>query len=246
MYLPQTPYMPIGTLEECIIYPHINVNQGAGRARVAEVVKLADLDKVVKREGLYSPKQWDDILSGGESQKVAMARIYYHRPTFAILDEATSMVSASLEPRLYKQLQGMGVTTISIAHRVAVWPFHTHVLHYTPAPSPKSGFIATLKKLTPEVRRELVKGYDIDVKANKKPFSRPAGKREGLKRRALSVQDLKAVPRHVLRGAYIGGDWRKLLKRDPEAPSDLLTPTSSMLNIAGTAASMLDVDQRGD
>eukprot|EP00469_Lotharella_globosa_P011671 CAMPEP_0167786204 /NCGR_PEP_ID=MMETSP0111_2-20121227/8649_1 /TAXON_ID=91324 /ORGANISM="Lotharella globosa, Strain CCCM811" /LENGTH=275 /DNA_ID=CAMNT_0007677533 /DNA_START=125 /DNA_END=953 /DNA_ORIENTATION=- len=233
---------------------------------------MADLAKVVEREGLYAIKQWDDILSGGESQKVAMARVYYHQPDFAVLDEATSMVSATLEPRLYRQAQSLGITVVSIAHRVAVWKFHTHVLAYKPAKGIPGAFVAELKPLTPDVQKQLLAGYDVvgdakegaaaagggagaestaaDDGSTKAPqsSSRLAYAREGssLMKKAWSMQDLKKIPRAVLRGAYIGRDWRQLLRRNPEAPSNLLTPTSSILNLRGTAASMLDVDQQGD
>jgi len=260
--------MPIGTLVDCLIYPDTEVRKGS--LSIDEIIKMADLQKVVAREGLHAIKQWDDILSGGESQKVAMARIYYHQPDFAVLDEATSMVSATLEPRLYRQAQSLGITVVSIAHRVAVWKFHTHVLAYTPAKGIPGAFVAELKPLTPDVQKQLLAGYDVVGADAKAPSTaagdtaaaelgskgaaaalssrayRPRERSSGMMKKAWSMQDLKKIPRAVLRGAYIGKDWRRLLRRNPEAPSNLLTPTSSILNLRGTAASMLDVDQQGD
>mmetsp|Transcript_42367 Transcript_42367/g.70661 ORF Transcript_42367/g.70661 Transcript_42367/m.70661 type:complete len:809 (+) Transcript_42367:116-2542(+) len=240
VYLPQMPYMPIGTLVDCIIYPDKKLrNQGKGSQglSIAEIIRMADLTKVADREGLSITKQWDDILSGGESQKVAMARLYYHQPQFAVLDEATSMVSASLEPRLYQQLHDQGITVISIAHRVAVWKFHTHVLHFQGGRG--GSFVATLKPLSPQIREELVAGYDLSAATSETTsttlssqikdddskeklslqrnlFEKPIPRRHGNMRRAMSTADLREIPRHILRNAYIGNDWRKLLRREPD------------------------------
>uniref|UniRef100_A0A7S4DRK5 Uncharacterized protein n=1 Tax=Lotharella globosa TaxID=91324 RepID=A0A7S4DRK5_9EUKA len=144
---------------------------------------------------------------------------------------------------------------------------HTHAPTY---PQPTN--LTSCPPSPSQVQKQLLAGYDVvgdakegaaaagggagaestaaDDGSTKAPqsSSRLAYAREGssLMKKAWSMQDLKKIPRAVLRGAYIGRDWRQLLRRNPEAPSNLLTPTSSILNLRGTAASMLDVDQQGD
>ncbi|PNH02150.1 ABC transporter D family member 2 [Tetrabaena socialis] len=71
-----------------------------------------------------------EVLSGGEKQRLAMARLLYHRPQYAVLDECTSAVSADGELRLYGECLRSGVTFLSIAHRPALKRFHSAVIHF--------------------------------------------------------------------------------------------------------------------
>lgn len=64
------------------------------------------------------------MLSGGEKQRLAFARLLYHRPTFAVLDEATAAVNGDAQEGLYQLLREAGTTVFSIAHRPEIWKFH--------------------------------------------------------------------------------------------------------------------------
>ncbi|EER08770.1 conserved hypothetical protein, partial [Perkinsus marinus ATCC 50983] len=71
---------------------------------------------------------WDSRLSLGEQQRLSMARLFWHRPTFAILDECTSAVSIKMERRLFKLCGQLGISLITISHRPALHEFHHHMV----------------------------------------------------------------------------------------------------------------------
>eukprot|EP00948_MAST-09A_sp_MAST-9A-sp1_P003738 g3738.t1 len=72
---------------------------------------------------------WETCLCMGEQQRLAMARLFYHKPKFAILDECTSGVSASVERMLYVACENRGITCITISHRPVLKQYHDYVLN---------------------------------------------------------------------------------------------------------------------
>jgi ABC-type uncharacterized transport system fused permease/ATPase subunit len=83
------------------------------------------LAKLLGDLGLDAWQQdWLEVLSGGEKQRVGLARLLYHRPAFAVLDEATSAVNSDEQARLHEALLEAGITLLSIAHRPEVRRFH--------------------------------------------------------------------------------------------------------------------------
>lgn len=86
---------------------------------------------LLKREGGWdSINDWNDILSGGEKQRIAMGRLIYHRPVFAILDECTSAVSVDVEGMLYNYMKNIGITLITVSHRETLWKYHDYMLKF--------------------------------------------------------------------------------------------------------------------
>jgi ABC-type uncharacterized transport system fused permease/ATPase subunit len=69
-------------------------------------------------------------LSDGEKQRLAMARLFFHRPRFAILDECSSAIDLDVEAKLYEACQSLGISLITIAHRRSVWKYHNYVLRF--------------------------------------------------------------------------------------------------------------------
>ncbi|KAF4688965.1 ATP-binding cassette sub- D member 3 [Perkinsus olseni] len=121
-YLPQKPYCVVGTLSDNICYPDTNSldeEQLRSLLRLVELSHLNDFDSVI---------DWDARLSLGEQQRLSMARLFWHRPTFAILDECTSAVSIKMERRLFKLCGQLGISLITISHRPALHEFHDHMV----------------------------------------------------------------------------------------------------------------------
>jgi vitamin B12/bleomycin/antimicrobial peptide transport system ATP-binding/permease protein len=126
-FLPQQPYLQSGTLRSQLIYP-------SGQSRLEdeqllEILKQVHLPHLAERMGgLDAVRDWEKLLSVGERQRLAFARLLVHAPRIVILDEATSALDNCNESSLYARLRESGATLISIAHRPAVLRYHTHVL----------------------------------------------------------------------------------------------------------------------
>jgi ATP-binding cassette subfamily D (ALD) long-chain fatty acid import protein len=129
MFLPQRPYLSIGTLRDQVIYPHTEVDmREAGRRdhELQQVLDEARLGYLPEREGGWDTrKEWKDVLSGGEKQRMAIARLLYHEPRYAFIDEGTSAVSSDVEGILYETAKEKGITLITISTRASLKKYHT-------------------------------------------------------------------------------------------------------------------------
>lgn len=132
-YIPQRPYMTLGTLRDQVIYPdsHLEMLQrGVTDDDLARFLHLVQLDYVLERErGWDTIQDWMDILSGGEKQRIAMARLFYRQPQFAILDECTSAVSVDVEGSMYQYCRQAGITLFTVSHRKSLWKYHEYCLY---------------------------------------------------------------------------------------------------------------------
>jgi putative ATP-binding cassette transporter len=127
-FLPQKPYMLLGSLRQQLLYPKLEQNVDDDRLHAAlEAVRLSELAGQVG--GFDVELDWPDVLSMGEQQRLAFARLLIHRPRFAVLDEATSALDTDNEANLYRQLQDLSIHYISVGHRPTILPFHHRVLH---------------------------------------------------------------------------------------------------------------------
>ncbi|XP_019185646.1 PREDICTED: ABC transporter D family member 1 [Ipomoea nil] len=129
-YVPQRPYTAIGTLRDQIIYPLTSDQEvePLTHSGMVELLKNVDLEYLLDRYPPEKEVNWGDELSLGEQQRLGMARLFYHKPKFAILDECTSAVTTDMESRFCAKVRAMGTSCITISHRPALVAFHDLVL----------------------------------------------------------------------------------------------------------------------
>ena len=127
LFLPQRPYMVLGTLRDQMLYPNTDIEvEDQHLKQVLEQVNLADLDE--RFDGFDAQRDWADVLSLGEQQRLTFARLLLNKPNYAILDEATSALDLDNEQRLYHHLQAIGSTFLSVGHRSTLANYHQVVL----------------------------------------------------------------------------------------------------------------------
>jgi putative ATP-binding cassette transporter len=126
LFLPQRPYMPIGTLREALWFPAPPVLDGDAEVRAA----LMAVDLAALGQRLDETAHWTHVLSPGEQQRLAIARALLLKPDWLFLDEATSALDEDHEAVLYGRLaEALGHTTlISIGHRRSLEAYHTRVI----------------------------------------------------------------------------------------------------------------------
>lgn len=151
-YLPQRSYLTYGTLREQITYPDSECLKDD--SHLVELLRLVHLEHLITTD-LDVIEKWPDILSVGEQQRLAMARLYYHQPKFAVLDECTSSISPDLEKECYQiATQRFGITVLSVCHHTSLWEFHSYVLKFKKDQNPI--FTKFDPKLRLERHRELI------------------------------------------------------------------------------------------
>jgi putative ATP-binding cassette transporter len=128
LFLPQRPYMIVGTLREQLLYP--NLTKKVDDAQLEKILEIVNLPTLVSRfeKRLDTEENWENILSLGEQQRVAFARILITQPRYAILDEATSALDLKNEEKLYEKLSNQGTTYISVGHRPSLAQYHQKLL----------------------------------------------------------------------------------------------------------------------
>ncbi|KAL3697806.1 hypothetical protein R1sor_011882 [Riccia sorocarpa] len=156
-FLPQRPYMVLGTLRQQILYPVwsergftspliSNANGSLasvesdkvqpliqkpqpGDEELIDVLERVDLGHLMNScDGLDAIVEWASVLSLGEQQRLAFARLLISRPRLALLDESTSALDEDNEMNLYGEIKKSGITYVSVGHRSTLRQFHTNIL----------------------------------------------------------------------------------------------------------------------
>jgi putative ATP-binding cassette transporter len=131
MLLPQRPYFPLASLAAAVSYP---ARLGTFEdARIAEVLTAVGLPEWADR--LHEEAHWNRMLSLGEQQRLAIARVLLQEPDYLFLDEATASLDEPAEASLYRLLHERlkGMTIISIGHRSTLGAFHRRRFEVTPS-----------------------------------------------------------------------------------------------------------------
>lgn len=144
-YIPQRPYLSKGTLRQQILYPdglYEMRKKGVTDEHLLDILRVLGIDKLLglqashsssqdsKASGLDTEAEWADVLSTGNQQRIAAARLFYHAPKYAILDECTSSVTAEVEKIMYDEAKRLGITLMTVSHRKSLWAYHGWILHF--------------------------------------------------------------------------------------------------------------------
>ena len=129
-FMPQKPYFPLGTLRDIMLYPA--APEGISDEALKDMLHRVGLDHL--RDRLDETERWDHILSGGEQQRVAFARVLVHKPAWIFMDEATSALDEAGQENVMKLLieELPETSVVSIGHRPGLEAFHTRELTLVP------------------------------------------------------------------------------------------------------------------
>lgn len=146
-FLPQRPYCTLGTLREQLVYPIPVTHSTATDKDLMMALELVDLEELPSRMGsLDVMRDWASVLSLGEQQRLAFARLAIGKPKLAILDECSSALDVDSEKRLYSHLQNGSIGYISVGHRPTLIKYHDVMLRFTPG-----GRSFSLVPITPDM-----------------------------------------------------------------------------------------------
>ncbi|CAE8676460.1 unnamed protein product [Polarella glacialis] len=148
-FLTQVNFVPVGTLRDLVIYPQSEAEMlASGRTDedVRACLRWAHCSPTILQDGraqleftdggvivrpkLTDVRDWQKDLSPGQKQRLAFARLFFHRPSFVILDECTNGVSPDVEHDLYDRCTKMQMAVFSISHKIELKLFHDRELHY--------------------------------------------------------------------------------------------------------------------
>jgi putative ATP-binding cassette transporter len=126
-FLPQRPYMVLGSFRSQFLYGQ--PRQSISDKLVRRVIDQAGLgETLVRVGGLEAVHDWPNLLSNGEQQRVAFARLFLAKPAVAFMDEATTALDSESEKYLYDQLRATTQMYVSVGYRLTLSEFHDYIL----------------------------------------------------------------------------------------------------------------------
>lgn len=130
LFLSQRPYMVEGPLRHQIVYPATPEGVDVTDDELKDLLVRVKLGHLVQERAdiLDVDRNWAEVLSGGEQQRLAFARLLFHKPRYALMDESTSALDVELEAELMEAAMGAGVTCVSVGHRPTLVRFHKYLL----------------------------------------------------------------------------------------------------------------------
>jgi ATP-binding cassette subfamily D (ALD) long-chain fatty acid import protein len=142
-YVPQRPYLSKGTLRQQVLYPDNLLDmraKGVTDQDLIDIMKKIGLESLLETShsnprgdvsaALNAEHEWADALSTGFQQRIAAARLFYHRPKYAILDECTSSLTPEVERVMYDEAKRLGITLMTVSHRRSLWRYHGWILQF--------------------------------------------------------------------------------------------------------------------
>jgi putative ATP-binding cassette transporter len=141
LFLPQRPYMPIGTLRDVVVYPDTESTADDGVIAAA----LRDVQLAGLADNLDEHAHWANRLSGGEQQRLAAARALLYKPDYLFLDEASASLDETAEAHIYQLLRERLPNTaiVSIGHRASLRQWHERQLEFAPGADGRSALVAS-------------------------------------------------------------------------------------------------------
>ena len=136
-FSPQESYCFTGSLYENLRYPllaseRLRLDEGREEecASILHILQqLSLLHLLHQHGGMHTSVDWDSCLSGGEKQRLCIARILFHRPELLFLDESTSSLDEAMQKLVYGLLTQTCSAIVSVGHRDSLRALHTHQLH---------------------------------------------------------------------------------------------------------------------
>eukprot|EP00924_Labyrinthula_sp_SR-Ha-C_P006902 augustus_masked-scaffold_8-processed-gene-4.46-mRNA-1 protein AED:0.01 eAED:0.01 QI:0/-1/0/1/-1/1/1/0/659 len=144
-FLTQVNFVPLGTLRDLVTYPKVGCGKEVDE-RVLQVLDWAECSPAIVKNGkaqleftvngakirprLDDVRDWGKDLSPGQKQKIAFARLFFHKPQFVVLDECTNGISPDVEGKLYDRCTALEMGIFSISHKIELKEFHDYELHY--------------------------------------------------------------------------------------------------------------------
>ena len=127
LFVPQHAYMILGNLRSQLLYP--NIERVVPDEELLDVLRRVNLQGLVERCGGFEAEMdFEKVLSVGERQRLAFARVLLQRPKYALLDESSSALDPDNEAAIFQQLLETSITLVSVSHHPSLVRYHAQVL----------------------------------------------------------------------------------------------------------------------